>query len=53
MNFFSPNQKKTPQGWKEVMIDWNATTKQLQYVLSARQTIMTRLYGNVCFMLNT
>lgn len=39
--------KKTAQGWSEVMIDWNSTTKQLRYVLSPRQTVMTRLYANV------
>ncbi|UJR35579.1 hypothetical protein I4U23_028332 [Adineta vaga] len=38
--------QKTPQGWKEVMIDWNPTTKQLQYVLSSKQTTMSRLYHN-------
>ncbi|CAF0937151.1 unnamed protein product [Adineta ricciae] len=38
--------QKTPQGWREVMIDWNPTTKQLQYVLSSKQTIMSRLYQN-------
>ncbi|CAF1264061.1 unnamed protein product [Adineta steineri] len=38
--------QKTAQGWKEIMIDWNPLTKQLQYVLSARQTAMSRLYNN-------
>ncbi|CAF3477226.1 unnamed protein product [Rotaria sordida] len=38
--------QKTAQGWKEVMIDWNPITKQLQYVLSPRQTTMSQLYQN-------
>ncbi|CAF1665886.1 unnamed protein product [Rotaria magnacalcarata] len=38
--------QKTPQGWREVMIDWNPTTKQLQYVLSSRQTTIGQLYQN-------
>jgi SAM-dependent MidA family methyltransferase len=49
--FFCYNLKKTAQGWKEVLIDWNPKTKQLQYILSPRQTIMSRLYENVCFMI--
>ena len=49
--FFLINQKKTAQGWKEVLIDWNPTTKQLQYILSPRQTLMSRLYGDVYFSL--
>lgn len=43
-------RQKTEQGWKEVLIDWNPSTKQLQYVLSPRRTLMTRLYENVCFI---
>ncbi|CAF0890222.1 unnamed protein product [Rotaria sp. Silwood1] len=38
--------QKTSQGWKEVMIDWNPITKQLQYVLSLKPTSMIRLYEN-------
>jgi hypothetical protein len=39
--------KKTSQGWKEVMIDWNPLTKKLQYVLSLKPTPMIRIYENV------
>ncbi|CAF3655765.1 unnamed protein product [Rotaria sordida] len=38
--------QKTSKGWKEVMIDWNPITKQLQYVLSLKPTPMIRLYEN-------
>lgn len=38
--------QKTEQVWKEILIDWNPSTKQLQYVLSPRETLMTRLYAN-------
>ena len=44
---FLNNLKKTEKDWKEIMIDWNPITKQLQYVLSPRQTTMSQLYQNV------
>ncbi|CAF1663120.1 unnamed protein product [Didymodactylos carnosus] len=39
--------QRTPKGWKEILVDYNEKTKQLQYVMSMRPTIMSRLHEGV------